>query len=364
MYLYAACLGEARHARDTVARERFVASKTSNRREDWFANVVLYRPTKENLETLISVFSQEWRSGYGGEAWQDIAIALTEYEKTPPAAWLDHVVDLEHNNGTAFSKPDGEATIFFSVFYPDRFSCFLDYKFAKDILVKKPSFEPYLKVSPRIHSLLTKYSLLFKKPEVKHAVPELENLSDYSVEWGDERIVVEEKWATWASIDKKNKPNTEMLMSNAGFYEFYPSYYTKDDFLKKVENCKRRLFSSLNPKLVTPYFKAKIAKMVAKYVKRNIGKCKMPKAPITYKVIPCKVKSYKMGEVILSFDLPYQNGYGKKVKGGFEVDVPMYVDSNIAGQEGYVEVHYGDLVLWLKNGYHYANNSILEALID
>jgi hypothetical protein len=361
MYLYAACLGEARHAKDTVARERFVKVSGKMGRGDWFAHAADYAPSKANLEVLLSVYRQDWRSGYGGEAWYNIAEALTEYEKTPPAAWLDHVVDLEHNNGTAFSKPDGLNTIFFDVTYPARFGNFLDYKFSKDILVKHPHFIDNLGVSPRIYSLLERYSKIFNRPIVTHAVPELENLSSYVVEWGDGVLSLDEKWADWMSIDANNKPDVKYLLEEAGLYNAYPSYYTTEEFTEKCKIAHKRALGLLNSKVATSAMKAKLSKYVNSYIKRNTKKCKIAKAKELFSIMPCKVTNDGQGINTLSFNLKFQEGYGMKTETGFTVD--LKIGYNLRG-DGYVERKYGDIVLWVGTEYQYITNPILEALVD
>lgn len=363
MYLWAASFGEARHAKDTVARNRFLSVKLRAARNEWFSNAVNYEPTPSNVAALKEIFAQEWRSGYGGEAWGNIVQAIADYKKTPPAAWIDHVVDLEHNNGTAFSKPDGEGTIYFSVYYPDRFGAFLDYKFRKDILVKPPSFTTQLEVTPKIHSLLTRYSKLFNKPEVKHVNPSLDPLTDYVVEWGDGTIEVGEKWADWAMVGRDNKPHVQSLLNSAGLYDFYAGYFTKEQFLEKVEHVEKRALGKLSEKFSTNYMKGKIKKTIAKFVERNVGKCKINKAPTTYKVIPCKVVKQSTTKVKVFIPLPHQKGYGEQGDGGFTVEFKLFTDP-IQVEDTYIEKRYGEVVLWVQGTYHYVSSAVLEALID
>lgn len=50
----------------------------------------------------------EWADGYGGDNWADIAIAYKKLLESTSVAdkivWIDHAYDLQHNNGTVFSK--------------------------------------------------------------------------------------------------------------------------------------------------------------------------------------------------------------------------------------------------------------------
>ena len=44
---------------------------------------------------------------YGGEAWQDISEAGLEYGKVSDTIFVDHLIDLEHNNEVVLFKPTG-----------------------------------------------------------------------------------------------------------------------------------------------------------------------------------------------------------------------------------------------------------------
>lgn len=44
---------------------------------------------------------------YGGEAWMDISEAGLEYQKTSDSIFIDHLIDLEHNNEVVLFKPTG-----------------------------------------------------------------------------------------------------------------------------------------------------------------------------------------------------------------------------------------------------------------
>ena len=44
---------------------------------------------------------------YGGEAWQDISEAGLEYQKVSDSIFIDHLIDLEHNNEVMLFKPTG-----------------------------------------------------------------------------------------------------------------------------------------------------------------------------------------------------------------------------------------------------------------
>src|SRR5690349_10793446 len=66
VYLYAACAGEARHARSANAERRFLPEVANSHRSQVYSNITDYTPNKNNLNALISIFEQDWKSGFGG----------------------------------------------------------------------------------------------------------------------------------------------------------------------------------------------------------------------------------------------------------------------------------------------------------
>jgi hypothetical protein len=57
------------------------------------------------IPLFITLFEDKsWTDCYGGKAWANIARAATEYGKRDLTLWIDHVVDLGHNNGCFFDK--------------------------------------------------------------------------------------------------------------------------------------------------------------------------------------------------------------------------------------------------------------------
>ena len=90
VYLYAACLGESRHARSINVEDRFLTATLTGHRSDIFGIVSKFAPTQKNLESLVDVFAQKWASGFGGAAWRNIAEALLDYRARRPVM---HLVD-------------------------------------------------------------------------------------------------------------------------------------------------------------------------------------------------------------------------------------------------------------------------------
>lgn len=125
-YLILAAGGEARHGgrQSSLYIKGFPTSK-SHTRSDSYDAVKAYDP-KRLRQALIEVFSGPWTSGYGGERWKEAVIATYWYDKLPPAAFIDHVADTVHNNGTVFNK--SETGIFYSDIGTDQLMRFLDWR--------------------------------------------------------------------------------------------------------------------------------------------------------------------------------------------------------------------------------------------
>ena len=372
VYLYCACIGEARHARDNVAKKRFIRNIKNTSRSSAFLTATKFAPTQSNLKALVDIFNQQWRGGYGGDAWKNIAVALTDYGKMPDAAWLDHVVDLEHNNGTAFSKPDGRDTIMFDVNYLGRFSAFLDYKFEKDILTQEYYYD--LAVSPRVHAMIVRYANVFGKAVPTHFVPQLQNLGEYTVTWGDDVLQAEEKWREWFVVEKTNKPDAKWALSRAGLFDITYKYLTADKLKEKFAEVKTKAVAAMG-KHATLWQKAKIAKIVSKAMAEGLQECKLNKAPVTYSLLPTKVK-VDGSKLVLSFALPYQKGYGEKTEYGFEIVTPnnsvywglatrdLGYDGSMGWHDAYVYQDGPSAILNVDKNAVYVSNNKLEALLD
>ena len=46
----------------------------------------------------------DWEDYYGGNKWKNIAKSALMYKKTPDIVYIDHCVDLSHNNSVYFDK--------------------------------------------------------------------------------------------------------------------------------------------------------------------------------------------------------------------------------------------------------------------
>ena len=109
-YLFLAACGEARYSRRKTSTAEIIPdidkmSGLSLSRTRVYEEIVEYDPDK-NIDQIIELFdSGGWKGGMGGPRWAAIAKAIKQYREWPAAMFIDHVIDLQHNNGTVFNKP-------------------------------------------------------------------------------------------------------------------------------------------------------------------------------------------------------------------------------------------------------------------
>ena len=138
MYVYGimAAMGEARHR--SACHDAFILEiENSKSRSDCYAYAKDYHPEK-TAQVLTEFFTKyKWSGAYGGQNWGNITNTMLMYGKWSDVAFIDHVVDLQHNTGTVFSKT---STLNYSGFNPEYgegfvgFNEFLTFKRNKDIL--------------------------------------------------------------------------------------------------------------------------------------------------------------------------------------------------------------------------------------
>ena len=103
-YMVMACAGEARHASDKCSYYLDYLPTGGGRYSS--AEVAFrYDPISVSKVTQY-LFEHDWAGGYGGRAWAKIARAVRYYKEMPLTAFIDHCVDLSHNNGSVFNKYD------------------------------------------------------------------------------------------------------------------------------------------------------------------------------------------------------------------------------------------------------------------
>lgn len=117
--------GEMRHAEDKASMYCADYPSVSSRTVA-FDMVHAYEP-RQLLKVAIEVFQADnWESGYGGEAWANIAKAGLMYNNIPDVVFIDHCIDLSHNSSVYFDKPDNGILHITDV---DDYKKFLDFKY-------------------------------------------------------------------------------------------------------------------------------------------------------------------------------------------------------------------------------------------
>lgn len=108
-YMVLVCLGEARHAKNKCDYDIAIFENLpgSFARNDCYA-CPHFEP-RNLLLTFAELFEESWTGdrwadGYGGNAWADIAKGALLYYTMSPEVFIDHAVDLSHNNGVFFNK--------------------------------------------------------------------------------------------------------------------------------------------------------------------------------------------------------------------------------------------------------------------
>lgn len=118
-------------------------------RDDVFENIRFFNPHEilKYGEFLFDPVWTTWDSGYGGPKWQNIAKAGKLYKKMPDAVFIDHCVDLSHNNSSFFDKGG-------SIFLLKGSSSYLDFLGMKRYASPKEVLENSKVVSVVTESLL------------------------------------------------------------------------------------------------------------------------------------------------------------------------------------------------------------------
>jgi len=102
-YIALSCAAEARHGKERADRYWEDWPATGDRSYAW-CEARQYDPQGivRHAEALFAGAS--WQQGFGGESWARIARAGQLYGRVPDDVFLDHVVDLSHNNGLYLDK--------------------------------------------------------------------------------------------------------------------------------------------------------------------------------------------------------------------------------------------------------------------
>lgn len=336
VYLWAACLGEARHARESLCKHRFLKEINKSERRDVYEITKQFPPTRENIKAVIDVFSDKWSGSFGGQAWRNIAEALYFYEKDP-TTFIDHVIDLQHNTGTVFNKSEARYTIGFEVDYDGSLNDFLSYKFSRDILSE--DFHRGIKVSREVYVLVKRHNVIFFGKDMS---PWLEAafhiLPDYGFKWGKRRLTVEEKWSDFANVTKSNKPDAHQLKDKIWAELVTMIWMNKDELRKRVKDEFNKYACTNKAKAIKQVFKEideakefnenKMAMVACAY--QNMEQAIKVRTQYGYSMYPKKDSRYSVQK---------EHGYLTLEKG------VLYLH----GKEGKVELKYRTAPYWIKN---------------
>ena len=127
-YIVMIVAAEMRHASQycEMCFRNYKFKRDEYSRSDVYGEVdVVYQP-QDILRAGVFLFSKDWDSAYGGPKWGQIAKSGTYYGKMKDSIFIDHCVDLSHNNSTFFDKGAGIFTMRTST---DSYQCLLQYKY-------------------------------------------------------------------------------------------------------------------------------------------------------------------------------------------------------------------------------------------
>lgn len=167
-YLFLTCAGEARYA-NFKANMRIPEIPDLRDRGLVYDIVLGYAPSKHNWGILSDLFNNhEWDRSFGGEAWGKIVDFASKYGDASDIFYVDHVVDLEHNNGCVFNKYEAMEFVGLSNnFSNSELTGFLSFKFNHDLLDQPRNGSKTYAHQARIMtsttgSLIRKYFLIFE----------------------------------------------------------------------------------------------------------------------------------------------------------------------------------------------------------
>lgn len=164
-YLWLIAWGEARHGRLHVLRGLWYYDQIPEEgRARAYKEAVAYNPHK-NLPLLLELFNQSWIDGsYGGHRWSDLVAATMLYDEYPSMIYVDHVIDICHNNGLAFDKDDTRQVIPLDLDIDEpRLKNFLDFKRDYDLLDTLPPIDTSNYISIDTYNILKRYHTLYNQ---------------------------------------------------------------------------------------------------------------------------------------------------------------------------------------------------------
>ena len=123
-YMILACFGEARHAQEQCSHMLSELPRCDSR--SGAASVALGYDPQSILEATAHLFEVgSWGQNYGGSSWARVARCAMNYGSVSDRIFVDGVVNLTHNSGTAFDKVDYGLVV---TRRPSLYDDFLDFK--------------------------------------------------------------------------------------------------------------------------------------------------------------------------------------------------------------------------------------------
>ena len=117
---------ELRHARDKASYYLKGYYTTSQEREEVYGDCTVYDP-QDILKAGLKLFDtgwNAWQDSFGGKKWRQIAKSGLMKNLVSDCVFVDHCVDLSHNNSVYFDKGAG----IFRLVGKEGYSDFLDFK--------------------------------------------------------------------------------------------------------------------------------------------------------------------------------------------------------------------------------------------
>lgn len=322
LYLWAACLGEARHASGEVASEKYLENIERNERHVVFENAPRFPPNKQNMQVIRDIFSQKWAGSFGGKAWLRIFEAVEMYFTTTPATFIDHAVDLEHNTGTVFNKTSGKL-IGFTISYEGSFTSFLYNKFNYNIITR---YVDEFVVARKTKNLVNRLCTITRKPMPYWIIGKNDTLDDLEILWGNDTLKTEKKWTQWADCVHGNRPNVESAYALTSGARLWNSKTTISRLQKTLAKAQRKMLSTLSPH---GDYSSEVALYIANKFEQLKHYCKIDKQPVLYEALPVTL-THKHGGTFgynstYTAHIPYPHfGYGQPDGRGFNVDIRTY----------------------------------------
>lgn len=233
-YMFLISFGEARHAsRFSGISWYWKQIPYEEGRSGSYHHAIEYDPLKV-LPQLAEVFNQSgWTNSYGGKKWAKICTTTHQMWTTPtnPSIVIDHIVDLEHNGGSAFNKPEVKEVIDFQVSnwrQPMNIKEFLNYKMTHDLLALADDIQP--RVINKLSFMPGKLFILARRRlGLKTSISMLEPMEYTPCEFGTAELTEKSTPSKTASKKESSKEETKKATYTAPATGDGSQYLSEDE---------------------------------------------------------------------------------------------------------------------------------------